>query len=267
MSIKYKSTKKRKRPRAFPHFERARLNDPDVKHIRMGVFHPGSHYDDLYKFKWYSLIKTFIRGNIGRNVDKIYKEFIQNIPNEIVQKYDIEKKFKEETREVEYWKERGSHDIIERGGLYYVNSQNVLCYLPRKKNKREDILWNIDNVEYNKFKLWKKFSRSPEEDNPVCIGKLWVYYSNDKKKLEEVWLVSTNYNPGSLYAEGKKEKRIASLFKNISVEGFGNMCYFVSGKGMMNFTEYTKYKSTREYSLLPEERFMTRFYFCIKNED
>ena len=35
----------------------------------------------------------------------------------------------------------------------------------------------------------------------------------------------------------------------------------------MNSTEYTKYKSTREYSLLPEERFMTRFYFCIKNED
>lgn len=216
-----------KRSRLYKKTKRASMNKIDATHLPMRVQSDKDGYWSQTSIGSvhipYSKIRKFLMARVGRPVDKVYSEFLQE-GSKYAQIRSLQGIFNEFIHQRDNYANRG----LKLGGFYVSNG--ILNY---KASKKRVELFNRSHVEYNRShfpdsETMKNVTLVLGIRGPQLLTKMWVVVKGNLMLLP-VYLVSSvrweslqDSNDKAIRIYGKKAVEQLKEFVIARVVGYGS---------------------------------------------
>lgn len=216
-----------KRSRLYKKTKRASMNKIDATHLPMRVqSDKGSYWGQTSRGLVhipYSKIRKFLMARVGRPVDKVYSEFLQE-GSKYAQIRNLQEVFNEFIHQRDNYANRG----LKLGGFYVSN--DILNY---KASKKRVELFNRSHIEYNRShfpdsETMKNVTLVLGIRGPQLLTKMWVVVKGNLMLLP-VYLVSSvrweslqDPNDKAIGIYGKKAVEQLKEFVIAKVVGYGS---------------------------------------------
>ena len=217
-----------KRSRLYKKTRRASMNKIDVTHLPMRVQSDKGGYWGRTSGRGlvhisYSKIRKFLMARVGRPVDKVYSEFLQE-GSKYAQIRSLQEIFDEFIHQRDNYANRG----LKLGGFYVSNG--ILNY---KASKKRVELFNRSHIEHNRShfpdsKTMKNTTLVLGMRGPQLLTKMWVVVKGNLMLLP-VYLVSSirweslqDHNDKAMRIYGKKAVERLKEFVIAKVVEYGS---------------------------------------------
>lgn len=229
MSIELRMSKYRngRKSRLYKKTKRASMNKIDATHLPMRVqSDKGGYWGQTSRGLVhipYSKIRKFLMARVGRPVDKVYSEFLQE-GSKYAQIRNLQEVFNEFIHQRDNYANRG----LKLGGFYVSN--DILNY---KASKKRVELFNRSHIEYNRShfpdsETMKNVTLVLGIRGPQLLTKMWVVVKGNLMLLP-VYLVSSvrweslqDPNDKAIGIYGKKAVEQLKEFVIAKVVGYGS---------------------------------------------